>query len=77
MVTCIAPKANQIHHFCVNKYSSKSSNAFTRVYAYYIKQAIFYTLHSSSSNNNILLLGKHRIEFTDIKPTFEQYCCPY
>ena len=36
------------------------------------KQAIFYTLHSSSTNNDILMLGKRRIEFTDIKPTFEQ-----
>ena len=41
------------------------------------KQAISYTLHSSSSNNDILMLGKRRIEFTDIKPTFEQYYRPY
>ena len=40
-------------------------------------QAISYTLHSSSSNNDILMLGKRRIEFTDIKPTFEQYYRPY
>ena len=33
------------------------------------KQAISYILHTSSSNNDILMLGKRRIEFTDIKKT--------
>ena len=37
------------------------------------KQTISYALHSSSSNKDILLLGKRRINLTDIKPTFEQY----
>ena len=33
MVTCIAYMFNQIHDFCVKKYSSESSNYFIRVYA--------------------------------------------
>ena len=36
-------------------------------------QAISYTLYSSSSNNDNLILGKRLIEFTNIRPTFEQY----
>ena len=55
------PKANQIHDFCVIKYSFESSNAFTGCMP---KQAIFYTLHSSSSNNDIVMLGKSVVVYS-------------
>ena len=69
MVTWIAPKANQIHAFCVSKYSSEAQMPLPGRMP---KQAISYTRHNSSSNNDILMLSKRHIEFIDINPTFEQ-----
>ena len=74
MVTCIAPRPIKCMIFKSINIHPKAEMPLPGCLP---KQAISYTLHSSSSNNDIVMLGKRRVKFTDTKPTFEQYYRPY